>query len=303
LQTPSPRRFLIKQGGSAVKPKSRLGDVFDNEDQDASKSSSSSKQFVETPKFSSRSSRSGHAAKIDNSFAQQTANPIRLHVEVSSVESIDDASQQEQHNENEMILELYEPAQHVHDDSIPPTKRQRIEDPDRTTPRRFIFAPLVPSDLQTSTTTNSVADASSTLGRPVFRLPISVLPEPSEPLPDAFSPHRRRQRFLPGGMAAEVQQWVVEAAQSVGQRRQPTTGAGMLQAIVLESSEYGTSVMTLVRATAGSQTVRLLLAGSGKNQSGANVKQGDVLAIKAPSWNLELEGEQWIVGVDWCILR
>lgn len=104
-------------------------------------------------------------------------------------------------------------------------------------------------------------------------------------------------------MAAEVQQWVVEAAQSVGQRRQPTTGAGMLQAIVLESSEYGTSVMTLVRATAGSQTVRLLLAGSGKNQSGANVKQGDVLAIKAPSWNLELEGEQWIVGVDWCILR
>jgi hypothetical protein len=278
-----------------VKPKSRLGfagDDFANKDQDGSNSSSSRKQFAETPKFSSKSS---YVPEIDN-----TAHPDRL---PSSIESINDASQQEQHKEGEMLLEPDESAQHIHEDLPPSTKRQRIEDPDRATSRRYAFAPLVPSHLQTSTPANSEADVSITPSRPIFRLPVTVHPEPSEPLPDAFSPHRRRQRFLPGGMAAQVQQWIVEAAQSVGKHSQSTAGADPLQAVVLESSGSSGTGMVLAKATAGNQRVRLLLAGSGKNQSASSIKQSDVLAVKAPSWNIELEGEPWIVGVDWCILR
>ena len=286
-----------------MKPKSRLGsagDDFANKDQDVSNSYSSHKQFADTPKFSSRTSKSSYAAEIDNSLAKHTAHPDRL---LSSVESIDDTSQQEQRKEGEVLLEPDELAQHVHEDLPPSTKRQRTEDPDRATSRRHVFTPLVPPHLQASTPANSEADASIPPNRPIFRLPVSTHPEPSEPLPDVFSPHRRRQRFLPGGMAAQVQQWIVEVAQSVGKHSQSTTGADPLQAVVLESSGSSSTGMVLIKATAGNQRVRLLLAGSGRNQSTSGIKQGDVLAVKAPSWNIELEGEPWIVGVDWCILR
>jgi len=202
-----------------------------------------------------------------------------------------------------VLSEPDESAQHVHEDLLPSTKRQRIEDADRSTSRRFVFAPLVPPHLQASTPANSEADASTAPSRPIFRLPVSVHPEPAEPLPDAFSPHRRRQRFLPGGMAAEVQQWIVETTQSVGQHRRSTTGADLLQAIVLESSGPSSTGMVLAKAAAGNRRVRLLLAGSGKIQSASSIKQGDVLAIKAPSWNIELEGVPWMIGIDWRILR
>ena len=290
-----------------MKSNPRLGfagdDFTNNKDQDASKSSSSRKQFAETPKFSSRTSKSSYVAEIDNSFAQQTCNPIRLPVESSSIESIDHTSQPEQHKEGKVPLEPDKSTQDIHEDLLPSTKRQRIEDPDRTTSRRFVFTPLVQSHLQTSTPANSEVDAPTTSNRPIFRLPVSVHPEPTEPLPDAFSPHRRHQRFLPGGMAAEVQQWIVEAAQSVGQHRQSSAGANLLQAIVLETGGPNNTGMILAKATAGNQRIRLLLAGSGKNRNASSIKQGDVLTIKAPSWNIELEGEPWIIGVDWCVQR
>lgn len=285
-----------------MKPKSRLGfagdDFTNNEDQDASKSSSSCKQFAETPKFFSRTLKSSYAAEIDNSFAQQTSNSPRLAVEANCIESIDHTSQQEQRKEGDAPLEPGE-SEHL----LPSAKRQRIEDPDRATSRRFVFAPLVPSYLQTSTPADSEVDTPTTSGRPIFRLPVSVHPEPTDPLPDAFSPHRRRQRFLPGGLAAEVQQWIVEAAQSVGQHRQSTVGADLLQAIVLETSGHSSTGMILAKAATGNQRVRLLLTGNGKNQGASGIKQGDVLAVKAPSWNIELQGELWIIGVDWCVRR
>lgn len=288
-----------------MKSKSRFaGDNSTNsKDQEAPKSSSSRKQFAETPKFSSRTLKSSYAAEIDNSFAQYLGNPSRPLAEASSIESVDYVSQQEQHKQGEAFSEPNESAQYVHEDLLPSTKRQRREDPDRATSRRFVFAPLLSPHLQASTHANSEVDASNTPIRPIFRLPVSANPELAEPLPDAFSPHRRRQRFLPGGMAAEVQQWIVEATQSAGQHRQSTTGADLLQAVVSEISEPSSTGMVLAKATAGNERVRLLLAGSGKNQSAFSIKQGDILAIKAPSWNIELESEQWIIGVDWCVLR
>ena len=222
---------------------------------------------------------------------------------MSSIESIDHTSQPKQHKEGEVPLEPEESAQYVHEDLIPSAKRQRIEDTDRATSRRFVFAPLVPSHIKTSTPTNSEIDAPTTSSRPIFRLPVSVHSDSAEPLPDAFSPHRRRQRFLPGGMAAEVQQWIVEATQSFGQHRQSTTGTDMLQTIVLDTNGTSSRGIILANATAGTKRVRLLLVGSGKIQSTSDVKQGDILIIKAPSWNIELKGESWIIGVDWYVQR
>jgi hypothetical protein len=50
--------------------------------------------------------------------------------------------------------------------------------------------------------------------------------------------------------------------------------------------------------------VSILLAAMGGNRGAANVlvEAGCLLGIKAPVWNVDVNGETWTVGVDWAVL-
>jgi hypothetical protein len=171
-----------------------------------------------------------------------------------------------------------------------------------TTPRRFMFAqPLASSSIAPPTPFPDDAHLHSL--RPAFLKPPSAPPDTSEPLPEAFSPHRRGQKFIPGGMAAEVRQWIVDATQSSSHSHIRRTGGDISSMRVLESRGCASDGLILVRGVLESKEVQMVLPSAGKNKIAANFAPGDLLGIKAPSWEIELRGDTWVVAADWRVLR
>lgn len=212
-------------------------------------------------------------------------------------ETIEDASQEEHQDQDEMLFESAEQVKEDLSEILPAVKRQRVEDPDqRATPRRFVFTPMAP--LQTSGSQISVKGSSVASVKSLFRLPPKESATSSEPLPNDFSPHRRGQRFVPGGMAAEVQQWIVDTAQTFGQQRSHSNGDAF-QASILAIADAHNAGMTLLRAQSNHGPLNLLLAGPNRTNASQPLEQGDVVAIKSPTWQINVADETWVVAADW----
>ncbi|KAF2767399.1 hypothetical protein EJ03DRAFT_157754 [Teratosphaeria nubilosa] len=175
-------------------------------------------------------------------------------------------------------------------------KRRRLDDVDaHTTLARPIFkTPTVPitrptvrfAPPQSSTSTRPEEDHASS--RPAFlRNSIPTQARPIEPLPEAFSPHRRGQKFLPGGIASVVQQWIIEAGQSAVQSRRA------------QAYLQGDDFVSKVKAKA----IILLLAQNANHAGGHNrLEKDNVVGIRTPTWDVILEGVTCSVAVDWKVL-
>jgi hypothetical protein len=51
--------------------------------------------------------------------------------------------------------------------------------------------------------------------------------------------------------------------------------------------------------------MNMLLAGQGGLSAGASpctLHEGDMVGIRAPTWDVNIAGEKWLVGVDWVVL-
>ena len=193
------------------------------------------------------------------------------------------------------------------------------------------------STSQTPKTTTPPAPLSA---RPHFILPAPPSPsKPSKPLPEIFSPSRKNQKYISSGLASTVQGWIIEATQTgfaggvvYGREREDgfkvrvrvsglgsegSTGGGGEDG--KEEVECGPGGVVFVRgdmepgicdsssasSTAGEdEGLRVLLAGQGgaRGSGGVKVKVGDVVGIRAPTWDIEVGGEKWVVGVDWAVL-
>lgn len=142
-------------------------------------------------------------------------------------------------------------------------------------------------------------------------------------MPEAFSPHRKGQRFVAGGMAVELSAWVIETGSlAVSGRR----GKGYLRGMdfmhkvrVLavdegDGEEKGSGKIRFVRGVglAGDalereegEVVGIMLVDCAGERGTVGV--GDVVGIRAPSWDVcnEIEGREgkWVVGVDWRIIQ
>lgn len=158
------------------------------------------------------------------------------------------------------------------------------------------------------TSTPSVAGEQEHHARPAFLRPSAPPQEvPSEPLPEVFSPHKCRQRFVPGGMAATVQQWVLEVGQAAAQSRR---GKGYLKGedyvlrVKVEDVEGdGPFMMRGVEATG--EVVEIMLASNGRGPRGGGpdeVAVGRVVGVRAPVWEVDTDGKTCRVGVDWRVL-
>lgn len=138
------------------------------------------------------------------------------------------------------------------------------------------------------------------------------------PLPEHFSPHRRSQKFLPGGMADVVRAWVLSVGQSGFQTETTSNQSGQRagqpskfhvtgsveerpgdRLKLVSGRESAHSRPSLVQGEAGS-TARAMLVGPAKgNSRSPNV--GDDVTVLSPNWDIQVgqSKENWLVAVDW----
>ncbi|KAI1425694.1 hypothetical protein F5Y12DRAFT_784473 [Xylaria sp. FL1777] len=160
-----------------------------------------------------------------------------------------------------------------------------------------------------------------------------------EPLPDAFSPRRKGAKYIPGGLAAELRDWLVDVEAGVGSgsaaRSNPEYDGEWVARIHVDDfsgTNGGPRGMTLVRGRQvlssktnassasqfpsegdevaeflGNNTYRLILAGPGRLSGlgvGSNVRPGVLLGIARPTWEVVIDGlGRWGVACDWVVLR
>jgi hypothetical protein len=160
-----------------------------------------------------------------------------------------------------------------------------------------------------------------------------------DPLPEQFSPHRKGQKFVTGGLAAEVREWLVNIDSSVLSKSEslpsnaahrprddswvanavstPLSNTGQrpkddpwVAKIMIDKISGGARAgMTLVKGRQYSDhrnesvgAIKVVLAGEGVAtglQKVSNVEVGKIVGIKGPVWEVIIEGEKWGVGVDW----
>ncbi len=146
----------------------------------------------------------------------------------------------------------------------------------------------------------------------------TILPShPDTYLDSIFSPQRRGAKYLAGGLAAELRDWLVDVKGGVdgeGEVRASSAVLGFdvlagasaaVVRIVVEEVSAGGPGMALVagRVVDGpGEGVRVTLAGEGSVKGlGGNrgrVVPGAVVAVAPPAWDVELDG-RWAVACRW----
>ncbi|KAJ8120205.1 hypothetical protein ONZ43_g3028 [Nemania bipapillata] len=148
-----------------------------------------------------------------------------------------------------------------------------------------------------------------------------------EPLPDVFSPRRKGAKYVQGGLAAELRDWLVDVEAGLGSGSGSTTGPGTkrdeewiakIRVDDLRSADGNARGMTLVLGrqvldekssvsvvnhypgegeepveVLGTNTIRLILAGPGRLTGlgvGNDVRPGVLLGIARPTWEVVLDG-------------
>jgi hypothetical protein len=312
------------------------GDATDTTPRPSARPTSAHGQFNATPKFAFAQPKR-HDALLISPKKPKAAPKFERWGEEYDREAIEDAEEEVQGSEgDEMILETTEDDVGGRDNWIPSPKRQRLsldgtsrsrimgrqasEDaflpqpgidmpPGLPTPafsvkhtpatRRFLFTQPAPSPSVVSASPFP-DDSNAPVTRPTFLKPATAPLETSEPLPEAFSPHRRGQKFLTGGMAAEVRQWIVDATQVAHVRK---AGGDVLRVRVMESRGCARDGVVLVRASVQGKEVKLMLPGAGKGKSNASLAVGEIVAVKAPTWDVVVDGVTWVVAADWRVLQ
>ncbi|ETS81054.1 hypothetical protein PFICI_06056 [Pestalotiopsis fici W106-1] len=134
-----------------------------------------------------------------------------------------------------------------------------------------------------------------------------------DPLPDAFSPRRRGTKDVPGGLAAQVRDWLMDIESNTGSKRD----GDFVARISVEEFRHGQSMVlvkghivpddsstTQHRATVPS--LQVMLAGEGRLLDLARRNEvivGALVAIAKPVWEINLGPEgRWAVACDWVVL-
>lgn len=234
---------------------------------------------------------------LKNDYVLEEPSPKRRRLSSSSVELKEEHSEIERDHEpqpsNSSSLQIL---------SSPPAPRRGVTS-------RFLTPapPSTPADANQST----------------FRKPPPFKPpDPSEqaasqkdPLPDHFSPQKGGRKYTPGGLAAELQGWLVNMESAIPSNAQRNWDDPWLVKIVVDEVSGGArSGMTMIRGRQiksedgmieQETETKVILAGEGTVtglQRVSKVEVGNTVGVKGPVWEVTLEGEKWGVGVDWKVL-
>ncbi|KAK0384922.1 hypothetical protein NLU13_7401 [Sarocladium strictum] len=132
-------------------------------------------------------------------------------------------------------------------------------------------------------------------------------------LPAAFSPQRRGAKYLPSGLASELQGWLsdVKRWDEDGGGPAGKTGQERFQILVEEVRKDGERMYLVqgrvVEAAVDEQarSGRFILAGEGRltglGRKGQEVGNGVVVDVEGPVWDVELDGVTWLVCCEWWV--
>ena len=126
-------------------------------------------------------------------------------------------------------------------------------------------------------------------------------PEPMQPLPEEFSPRKKGQKFVVGGVAGEVRGWLIDLEHhgSGMKETKGKDGEQWMVKMVVDEVKAGRGVGWTIAKGDG---MNVILGGEGIREGlerGKEVVKGSVVGIKAPVWEVEVEGVRWGVGANW----
>lgn len=201
-----------------------------------------------------------------------------------------------------------------------PLNRQAHRPPPSVTAPYFVV-PITPAPLLLATPSGATA-ASAFQRPPRFRPPDEQdQHQPTEPLPDVFSPHRRGQKHIAGGLAAEVVGWLVDLENKTSSHTRNAVKRETWPVKIMVD-EFSGSTRAGLTLLCGNQVhlglnvrrgfvvddlgvVKVALAGSGTGtgiERAGRVEIGKLIGIKPPIWEVVLKGESWGIVVDWKVL-
>ncbi|POS83008.1 hypothetical protein EPUL_004533, partial [Erysiphe pulchra] len=149
---------------------------------------------------------------------------------------------------------------------------------------------------------------------PVFRPPDLTTQQnfQTDPNPDLFSPHRRGEKYIGGGLAAELRNWLVNIKSSIPTSQKGRKDPWLFEILVEDFNGSNRIGMILVKGRRLQVTgvekkdfvgeVKIILASEISSiglQKSSNVEKGRIIGIKGPIWEVTIQNEKWAVGVDW----
>jgi hypothetical protein len=210
-----------------------------------------------------------------------------------------------------------------------------------TTHRFKVAPPRTSAPFPSIAFVTAAAKSSTSSPRPHFILPEPPTspPKTSRPPPEIFSPSRKHGKYIPGGLATTASTWVIETASTGFAAQEKSAGAWRREkddgvkvrlkiscltrgganehetqqleccagSVVFASGETETGLYSTSRASGipnQSGEMKIVLAGQGgvRGPGGVQVKIGSVIGVRAPTWEIDVGKEKWLMAVDWVVL-
>jgi hypothetical protein len=220
--------------------------------------------------------------------------PERLDIDIDPSFQSSDA-EEEDHSSSERDFSQEFDDDHRHESPMRPAS-----------PHRFLFQAEVQPQTQAQPAFNPP---------PQFKQPSATTSlQPQYPLPDAFSPQRRGAKYVNGGLAGELRDWLVDLK---GTTDAPvmTTAASSKAPAPEEPATEGWVAIDEVRRGSGFWLARgrnnqgddlcVVLAGEGRLSGLAerrnSVVSGCSVVTLPPMWDIELDAQTWKVVCDWYV--
>ncbi|KAL6721458.1 hypothetical protein ACLMJK_000561 [Lecanora helva] len=319
--TPSPNRFITTQPTTHTqRPASSL------RFQQQQPRGSSSSQFASTPRFNFSSSQK--PTKENATPGTQYSSPLsrRPHLPASNfTKNKDDIEETGSEHDDDDLHE--EDPSHPTLSTQQPSKRRRpnptsepITISSSPSPSPPSTPPLLPLSHHKPPLQSTTPHPTAPHQTPRFVLPIStpstgstipsrpplILPPARSPSPQPddlpaffFSPHRRGQRYNPGGLASTARDWILETAQGAYAGRGKGQEGWDVKVRVGECLGGDVGVgMVLVREMG--EGMGWVLVGTARGEGEVGVRK--VVGIREPIWEIEMGKEGWRVGVEWGVL-
>ena len=320
-QTPSPHRFITSRPANATpKPSSSL------HFQQAPPQSITSQQFTPAPRFkfsSTQKPTTEHAAA-----ATQHASPVSRRPHLASAIRNRVQEDIEETGSDDEEIEGLENVESTHALPTQPTsKRRRTNPPEAVTISSDSSSPSPPpttppyptieedydeavayNDLNPHTRprfilpTPKPAGTPSIPSRPPLILPPRS-PSPTAAIPAFFSPHRRGQKYVPGGLASSVRDWIIETSQQAHNRAHARSEEEQSwdKRFRVGDCRVGDSNDGMILVEERSEAKRWMLVGKGRGET--KVEVGCIVGIREPTWEVPVGHQLYTVAIEWKVLN
>ena len=319
-QTPSPHRFITSRPANPTPKPSSL------RYQQGAPQSTSSQQFTPAPRFNFSSTQK---PAIENATAAtQPASAFSRGPRLAGAirnknrEDIEEAGSEDEDfdglEKDESTLALPQqpttkrrrpnPPEAVIISSDPPSPSPPPTTPPYPTIEEDDYEKFPNSDANTQARPRFVlptpkpTETPSIPSRPPLILPPRS-PSPTATVPAFLSPHRRGQKYVPGGLASSVRDWIVETSQQAhnrahARRREEEFWDTRLRVVDCRMEDPNEGIILVQER---SEAKRWMLVGKGRGQT--EIEVGCVVGIREPTWEVPVGDEFYMVAIEWKVLN